>query len=648
VLQIIGIVLGIFGLLEFWIAALIINIFFIVTSKQKINLIKINLNDIYIGTLTKSMSIIVIILIINSLLENTQISLDGDALTHYAQYYNEVISSGSLRPNDIWYHFFYTKGDGNSFLTILLSDISSKLLLSYSYLIFICLIIFDAIYKNTKTIFWSLFGVYLYLILMTIDSGGAFFKQHLFIAFNLSAIYHLMLYGLENKLSSKFLILFPISSICLISPPASIYILGLLVGFILWCFANKTRGYLYSYIKIGLFTLLLVATVLFYNYLLTGLYEITPYRIFTEVGNYLSISQWISPYLITYLDQGSNPNLGKILFESNNVLDKISKELRWDILNFVFPRPLLLLSGVSAICYIFLKKFRTEDTLPVYLAIVLCSLACIAFLTVSQSTSIYRSTSFITIFLAIIFAIGFFLLESILGASSRFTNKIFIRQSTTLIVFLYFSISIIKSPSLLDSYKLSLSLVSVDTFYKKYASNYDSIVLDLRSRLGKDVKILNLAMPSNQLGRGLLVGAGIQTEVSYSIGPMWHQSVFESPKISSDLLKDLDINYFLLNRKNIGIGGIPHSSLFSDKNMNFYFKVIYENESWVALTWIDNNLPGRELNQKELRDWGRLRSEPASFIDLFNQVQGIYNYNNGNINMKPAVPPNLAPAKGWQ
>lgn len=45
-----------------------------------------------------------------------------DYFNHYFQFYKEVIDSGSIRPNLVWYHFFYSKGAGLYFWSMLLTD----------------------------------------------------------------------------------------------------------------------------------------------------------------------------------------------------------------------------------------------------------------------------------------------------------------------------------------------------------------------------------------------------------------------------------------------------------------------------------------------------------------------------------------------
>ena len=46
----------------------------------------------------------------------------GDYYTHYFYYYLEVLKNHGLAPNDVWYHYYYSKGSGLVFLGMLLTD----------------------------------------------------------------------------------------------------------------------------------------------------------------------------------------------------------------------------------------------------------------------------------------------------------------------------------------------------------------------------------------------------------------------------------------------------------------------------------------------------------------------------------------------
>src|SRR5207245_2091505 len=55
---------------------------------------------------------------------------DNDVWEHYLHYYDLVIQNHSIRPNDVWVHFFVSKAAGMFFLASLLGDTFSVQLVS--------------------------------------------------------------------------------------------------------------------------------------------------------------------------------------------------------------------------------------------------------------------------------------------------------------------------------------------------------------------------------------------------------------------------------------------------------------------------------------------------------------------------------------
>src|ERR1700735_540266 len=60
----------------------------------------------------------------------------GDYYTHYFYYYLEVLKNHGLAPNDVWYHYYYSKGSGLAFLGMLLTDPESPALTTYPCVVF--------------------------------------------------------------------------------------------------------------------------------------------------------------------------------------------------------------------------------------------------------------------------------------------------------------------------------------------------------------------------------------------------------------------------------------------------------------------------------------------------------------------------------
>ena len=61
---------------------------------------------------------------------------DWDTIMHYDQYFTEVIRRHDLYPNNVWYHYFYSKGAGAFLLGILLSDQDGHKLVTFVSVVF--------------------------------------------------------------------------------------------------------------------------------------------------------------------------------------------------------------------------------------------------------------------------------------------------------------------------------------------------------------------------------------------------------------------------------------------------------------------------------------------------------------------------------
>ncbi len=105
-----------------------------------------------------------------------------DYYTHYFYYYLNVIRDHGLTPNDVWYHFFYSKGAGLFFLGILLTDPLAPSLMTYIYVTMASLAIISMISRIAPRSLWPQAAAILYiaynLAALNGTDGGEFQKIH--------------------------------------------------------------------------------------------------------------------------------------------------------------------------------------------------------------------------------------------------------------------------------------------------------------------------------------------------------------------------------------------------------------------------------------------------------------------------------------
>lgn len=101
----------------------------------------------------------------------------GDYYTHYFYYYLEVIQNHGLTPNDVWYHYWYSKGDGLFFLGMLLTDPEAPALVTFCFVAFAALAIGVWTARMAPRSLWPALVVLLYLLFNVVGSGE-FQKDH--------------------------------------------------------------------------------------------------------------------------------------------------------------------------------------------------------------------------------------------------------------------------------------------------------------------------------------------------------------------------------------------------------------------------------------------------------------------------------------
>jgi len=151
--------------------------------------------------------------------------------------------------------------------------------------------------------------------------------------------------------------------------------------------------------------------------------------------------------------------------------------------------------------------------------------------------------------------------------------------------------------------------------------------LAARKLVGLKAPILTFGITGDLLGTSFAFpGAGLQSEVSYSLGPNWHTIVFGSPSMAERELRNLGINYFLVDwRYEWLFGGVPMSSLFAPEQLAQHFSMLGDFNGVWLLTWRDRGEPGIAADKIIVWDLVRngcidLLADPPLLRDLSNRL----------------------------
>src|ERR1700726_5328690 len=104
----------------------------------------------------------------------------GDYYTHYFYYYLEVLKNHGLAPNDVWYHYYYSKGSGLVFLGMLLTDPEAPALTTFACVIFAAVAIATLAARMAPGSLWPAAGALIYLLFYLLsfsDIGGSEFQK---------------------------------------------------------------------------------------------------------------------------------------------------------------------------------------------------------------------------------------------------------------------------------------------------------------------------------------------------------------------------------------------------------------------------------------------------------------------------------------
>ena len=86
-----------------------------------------------------------------------------DYFTHYFYYFLAVIKHHNIWPNEVWYHYYYSKGMGLFFLGMLLTDPLAPSLVTWCFVAAAAIALFDLVRRSDAGAAWPWVAVILYL-----------------------------------------------------------------------------------------------------------------------------------------------------------------------------------------------------------------------------------------------------------------------------------------------------------------------------------------------------------------------------------------------------------------------------------------------------------------------------------------------------
>ncbi|MBW7885067.1 MAG: hypothetical protein H3C34_21010 [Caldilineaceae bacterium] len=338
-------------------------------------------------------------------LVNRGLSVAGfeyDSSGHYLPYYRAVVENGGTAVNELWYHFWMTKGAGLHFVAVMLTDLQGPQLVSFLFLTMAVVTLVIAVRRMSGNLSLS-FGAGVLFLAPFVHGFPYYQKLHIVTLAIVGGMLWLVTLAWRQGTLLRPAWLIPVTLLACAAtlhtaPMAAILVPFLALTYGSFAFAyrhNQARNlYLRWAIPAGM-VLITVLGVLVLNYSTAGVMELTPFRLFWNLANQTRFSNVISPYLMLFLDEGTSAATG------NASLSSIEFSRLASLLQLSFmPSPLLYFAGflllAIAVIFGFDVKMRRivlqNGILPTFL---LLATAALVSLTVRQPGSIDRFYLFV-------------------------------------------------------------------------------------------------------------------------------------------------------------------------------------------------------------------------------------------------------------
>jgi len=523
----------------------------------------------------------------------------NDEWEHYLHYYRAVLQHGSLVPNEVWYHFYLSKGAGLFFLSGVLSDFLSAQLVSFCFAVMIGVIVFDLLKSLCRDTVWALGGV---IIFFTLYDGG-FFRHHVVLTGYIAFFIWISIRLLENpqRYSQIFWAALPLSSfyVGFYLPPAA-SLTALFFGFMALGVAlrSKTRAYFVHFLTLVLSTVLGVVVALGINYAFTGLAEMVPMKTFWAMADQAKFGRVFGTYCAKFFlfeQLRFDRILHSAMLHPDIWYEWFSAVFRINFFQFIHFPTLLLLSAVFFVSKIFTKT-RLQDIRHQGHGMFVLSMFLLVALLMSQlalMASTFRIFTFITFFLTVI---GIVLANM---TSEAFMIPAFKRIFSAAFCVILCLSAMAQTATRTDTTRLKTIgayLVGRQSFAGVMAEadrHFSSSVnlqffTKLREMIGPTERVLCLSyFPSPGYS---FPGIGVVSEPSYTLGIHQQKIVEGTPEQAKAYLQALHINYFIITRRSVYLPSTSIlSNLFKAKNLNKMFKAILTDNDNFVLTWREPN-----------------------------------------------------------
>jgi hypothetical protein len=556
---------------------------------------------------------------------------DGNIWEHYLHYYRDVLNRGSTLPGLLWHHFYNSKGGGLIFLADSLSDVFSVQLVSTCMVVAAGLIIFDILSDHCRDRRWPFLGSIAYFSFLFGDvADGGMFRVHALIL-GYAAFFFWgwqRLHSSERDARSVLVSMAASLAYMGFYQPVAVVIFGPV--FVLMAACRRIVGGRFEFKLPILFGLIITCgtlSTISINWLLTGLPEMTPMRVFWSIAQkdkvreifgsggidfFLAVNNdlngresWLQRIYLTIHHPrlfNSVTLLAGLILAGRTILriaDKESVE-KGDLLlveavafvtplvllTILIPSPSVVRMGVYSVVFIIMGMVVVWEQ---FIELVLGELS-VVLLRPGTLETIYLPLKQISIFVVVV-----------LGGLMIVTTEI--RSIGPYDVAIYrFGRATASLKRTMEHMEETASGVVSGTTVKS--------VSEFRAASGYSGALLSLVYDAGYAY--FFPGKGFISEPTYALVRDPKRLLEEDAAAVAAYLRERDIKYVSLNLPNRLFTTLAFTSLFDVRYMQKYFDLAYENEGFFVLRLREeveasaNSLPDYLLTSLELKRSGVL------------------------------------------
>jgi hypothetical protein len=567
-----------------------------------------------------------------------------DYYTHYFSYLRSVITHGGLWPNDVWYHFYYSKGAGLYFLGMLLTDPLAPQLVTFCFIIASSLALFQFLSRIAPQTWWPHVGVILSIGLYIYTPGvaeyranggwGDFEKLHELNAALVIAILWMVSSALERRgyATVEWLVAAGSSVIAaiIINVTMAAYLGALFSVLAIWLLLKGRRSQSISCFILASVSGVSLLSILLINYFATGLINDQGMLFFWKYADIEKLYNWGALPWALLVHWGTARLVAASL--------PLSVEFPFQCLRLNLVWPLIgggLLVSLLAILRRRINVHAKSQALVLVAAIVIYLV--LAFVAGrSQPISFYRYSSFM---LSVSIAAGIALWTALCWTHSGvFVRWIFGALIPVVVLFGCFAAAFATyrpnaraffSQNLENAWLFARGAYSIDHAYTTQDGwpgrlPWGGIYPGARgaySIVGPSTRIWSMHIHSYCM----LPDCLMETYPAFVIGRDWDRLMFGTAEDGREALQSVGLNYFLFSRELGIVDVLPRSELFSPDNINRYLGIRWTDGKTALLTWAGSDTV--PLDQEWLADYRRAVENSGSVSSFpYEAMKNIYTH----------------------